>query len=155
MVYSLWCRRMLLSQQFQQHLNIFLLLFFILGLLCIGVLMWRWNLPRNKNPWESLSHFQPIPEQNSIRKHAVLEEKSRNNTKCLFQTIFEGVIQCLRSGLRNRWFQTRIRLQHFRLITNPDQVPDPDAGFWWSKIVIKLQLKKLIKNCNLLTPRTP
>ncbi len=48
--------------------------------------------------------------------------------------------------IRIHWF--RIRIQHFRLNT------DPDPGFWWTKIGKNLQLKKicygifLIKNCN-------
>jgi hypothetical protein len=62
----------------------------------------------------------------------------------------------LKSWLRIRINFIRIRIQHFRLNTDPD--PDPIRGFNDQKLK-KIQLKKiiffLIKNYNLPIPRPP
>jgi hypothetical protein len=42
-------------------------------------------------------------------------------------------------------FFFRIRIQHFRLNTNPDLIPDTDPGFSMTKNVKNLQLKIFLK----------
>ncbi len=75
---------------------------------------------------------------------------------CYYQCFGSGFIDSGSGSSILGWIQIRIRIQHFRLNTNPDTDPYPE--FWWAKLKIIYICYffppiYLIKNCNLRMPK--